>query len=143
MEVAEPKEVIQEGESPPRVRVLGSPLALTAGLSQQFRVSEYVKLMFQLTLAMAVAFQTPVAVLVLCWTGLIDPRRMGKHRKYAVLVAVLLGAFLTPADPLSMFALSVPLYALYELGLLIARVLPAERLAGTAGEGDVDDDEGL
>jgi len=140
VEVADPEEVIQDDGPPPRVRVLGSPLALTAGLSQQFRVSEYIKLMFQLTLAMAVAFQTPVAVLLLCWSGLIDPRKMGKHRKYALLVAVLLGAFLTPADPLSMIALAVPLYTLYELGLFIARVLPAERLVGPAGEGNVDDE---
>ncbi|MFI4917457.1 MAG: twin-arginine translocase subunit TatC [Phycisphaerales bacterium JB060] len=148
VEVANPKEVIQEGalEGPqerkarPRVRILGVPLALTPGLSQQFRVAEYVKLMFQLTLALAIAFQTPVVVLLLCWTGLIDPRAMGRHRKYAILVAVVLGAVLTPADPMSMIALAVPLYALYELGLLIARVLPAERLAGTAGEGDVDDE---
>lgn len=123
-----------------RVRVLGVPLALTPGLSQQFRVSEYIKLLFQLTLAMAIAFQTPVVVLLLSWTGLIDPRGMGKHRKYAVLVAAVLGALLTPADPISMIALAVPLYALYELGLLIARVLPAERLTRTAGEGNVDDE---
>lgn len=126
----------------PKLRILGTPLALTASLSQQFRVSEYIKLLFQLTLAMAIAFQTPVAVLLLCWTGLIDPRAMGKHRKYAILAAAVLGALLTPADPLSMIALAVPLYTLYEAGLLIARVLPAEKLARSAGEGDVDD-EGL
>lgn len=142
VEVANPEEVIQDDTRPPKVRILGSPLALTAGLSQQFRVSEYIKLMFQLTLAMAVAFQTPVVVLLLCWTGIIDPRQMGKHRKYAILAAAVLGAVLTPADPLSMFALAVPLYLLYEFGLLLARVLPAEKLAGTAGEGNVDD-EGL
>jgi sec-independent protein translocase protein TatC len=66
---------------------------------------------------------------------------MGKHRKYAILAAAVLGALLTPADPLSMFALAIPLYTLYELGLFIARVLPAEKLAGNAGEGDVDDEE--
>ncbi|MGD1915896.1 MAG: twin-arginine translocase subunit TatC [Phycisphaerales bacterium] len=138
--VPEASESDPQSTPPPTFRVLGAPLALTAGLSQQFRVSEYIKLLFQLTLAMAVAFQTPVAVLLLCWTGLIDPRRMGKHRKYAVVVAVLLGAFLTPADPISMIALAVPLFTLYELGLLLARVLPAERLVGKAGEGDVDDE---
>lgn len=126
--------------TPVPVRVLGVPLALTPGLSQQFRVSEYIKLLFQLTLAMAIAFQTPVVVLLLSWTGLIDPRGMGKHRKYAILMAAILGALLTPADPVSMFALAIPLYALYESGLFIARVLPAERLSRTAGEGDVDDE---
>lgn len=141
VEVADPEEVIQDQQRSPKVRILGSPLALTAGLSQQFRVAEYIKLLFQLTLAMAIAFQTPVVVLLLCWTGLIDPRAMGKHRKYAVLAAAVLGAILTPADPLSMFALAVPLYTLYELGLLIARVLPAERLVGNAGEGNVDDED--
>lgn len=140
IEVANPEGIVSDDARPPEVRILGSPLGLTAGLSQQFRVSEYIKLMFQLTLALAIAFQTPVVVLLLCWTGLIDPKAMGKHRKYAILMAAVLGAVLTPADPLSMIALAVPLYALYELGLLIARVLPAERLAGTAGEGNVDDE---
>lgn len=142
VDVADPRQVIQDSAHPPRVRTLGVPLALTAGLSQQFRVAEYIKLLFQLTLAMAIAFQTPVVVLLLCWTGIIDPRDMGKHRKYAVLASAVLGALLTPADPLSMFALAIPLYTLYELGLFIARVLPADKLARTAGEGNVDD-EGL
>lgn len=140
VEGADPEAAVQDPQ-PPKVRILGSPLALTAGLSQQFRVAEYIKLLFQLTLAMAIAFQTPVVVLLLCWTGLIDPKAMGKHRKYAVLIATVLGAILTPIDPISMLALAVPLYTLYELGLLIARLLPADKLARSAGEGNVDDED--
>ncbi|MEO1007626.1 MAG: twin-arginine translocase subunit TatC [Planctomycetota bacterium] len=124
----------------PAVRVLGVPLGETAGLSQQYRMTEYVRLMFQLAMALSVGFQTPVVVLLLGWAGLIVPEEMGRYRRYAVLAAVVVGAVLTPADPVSMVVLAAPLYLLYEFGLLLCRVLPAERVAGARREGDVDDE---
>jgi len=122
--------------APPPVRVLGVPLSLVSGLSQQFRVAEYIKLMFQLTLGLSVAFQTPVVVLLLGWAGLIEPATMGRFRRHAMLASLLLGAILTPADPISMLVLALPLYLLYELGLLLCRLLPAHRVARGLGRGD-------
>jgi sec-independent protein translocase protein TatC len=100
------------------------------GIVQQYRISEYIKTLLNLALGFGLAFQTPVVVIMLGWVGIIDPRKMGKYRKHAIGVCVLLGAFLTPADPVSMVLMAAPLYFLYELGLFTLRVLPAEKIIG-------------
>jgi len=106
------------------------PLSGSQGIVQQYKISEYIRTVLNLGLAFAIAFQTPVVVVMLGWVGIIDPRAMGKYRRYAIGVCAISGALLTPADPLSMLLLAVPLYALYELGLFILRVLPLSRVIG-------------
>jgi sec-independent protein translocase protein TatC len=117
-----------------QVEIMQIPLAKAAGIVQQYRISEYVRLIMHLALAFAIAFQTPIVVLLLTWAGIIDPSKLGKYRKHAVMGSAILAAVLTPADPISMAVLAVPLYGLYELGLVLARWLPAERVAGAARE---------
>lgn len=107
------------------VRTLGAPLVSTGGVVPQLRVSEYVSTVLNLALAFSVAFQTPVVVLVLGWTRIVQASLLRKYWKWAVMVAVVLGAVLTPtADPLTMTLLTVPLYGLYELGLFMLWIFP-------------------
>ena len=105
-------------------------LTSARGIVQQYKISEYIRTVLNMGLAFAIAFQTPVVVVMLGWVGIIDPRAMGKYRRYAIGVCAVAGALLTPADPLSMLLLALPLYGLYELGLLILRVLPLSRVMG-------------
>jgi len=112
----------------PLVRTI--PLSGAQGIVQQYKISEYIRTVLNLGLAFAIAFQTPVVVVMLGWVGLIDPKTMGKYRRYAISICAVAGALLTPADPLSMILLAMPLYALYELGLFILRVLPLSRVIG-------------
>lgn len=116
-----------EGDKP-LIRVV--TLTSNIGIAQQYRISEYIKTILNLGLAFGIAFQTPVVVIMLGWVGLIDPLKMRKYRRYAIAISVVLGAFLTPADPVSMLLLATPLYLLYELGLFILRVLPVEKVLG-------------
>jgi sec-independent protein translocase protein TatC len=109
--------------------VLTIPMVGTGPVMQQFRVSEYVGMLLGFALAFAVAFQMPVVVLLLGWAGIIQPAVLAKYRKHAIMICAILGSVLTPADPISMFLLAVPLYALYELGLLMLRLLPAHRVS--------------
>lgn len=113
--------------------ILSSPLVGTGPVMQQYRVSEYVGMILSFALAFAVAFQMPVVVLLLGWAGIIQPTVLVQYRRYAIMVCAVLGAVLTPADPLSMLLLAGPLYALYELGLAMLRMLPAERVAAGFG----------
>ena len=64
------------------------------------------------------------------WVGIIEPTNLLKYRRHVVMVCLVLGAVLTPADPLSMLLLAVPLYVLFEFGVVLHRVLPAERVSG-------------
>lgn len=115
----------------------------SAGLiSQQYRVSEYVNLVFLLALVLALAFQTPVVIMLLSWSGLVDHRFLASRRKHVVLMTVVIAAVITPTgDPVSLALLAVPLYVLFELGLLLARAVPPRRVAagllsGKATDGD-------
>lgn len=100
------------------------------GIIQQYRISEYIKAVLNMGLAFGIAFQTPVVVVMLGWVGILDPYAMGRFRKHAIAICCILGAFLTPADPLSMILLATPLYALYELGLFILKVMPISKVIG-------------
>lgn len=116
-------------EGNPLIRVI--TLTSNIGIAQQYRISEYIKTILNMGLAFGIAFQTPVVVVMLGWVGIINPDMMKRYRKHAIGVSAILGAVLTPADPLSMILLAGPLYLLYELGLLILHVLPIERVLGT------------
>lgn len=112
--------------------ILGTDLVKGAGISQNYRVNEYIQLFLTLALAFAVAFQLPVVVLLLGWAGIIDRPWLAKYRRHALLGCAILSALLTPGDPTSLIMLWLPLYGLYELGGLLLKYFPARRVAGNA-----------
>ena len=98
-------------------------MAVTTGklVSPLPDLPKQVKFAAAMGLGVVIAFHLPLVMLVIGWTGLIDPDLVAKQRKYAVFGSFALGALLTPADLMSMFILAVPLYALFELGLALMR----------------------
>lgn len=83
----------------------------------------YIGFVLWLGVAFAFSFQLPLVMLMLAWTGLVDRRAMAGARKYAALGCALTAAVLTPPDPMSQLALALPMYLLYEGGLLAARLV--------------------
>lgn len=127
------------GEGGPPV-IHGTPLTASIAVSQQYRLGEYTSLVLVLGLSLVVAFQAPVVVLLLGWVGLVTVPMLRQYRRHAIFLCGVLGAVLTPSgDPVSMLALAVPLWALYELGALLLWLLPAHRVAGPP-EDDADGD---
>ena len=98
-------------------------MAVTTGklVSPLPDLPKQVKFAAAMGLGVVIAFHLPVIMLVIGWTGLVDPDLVAKQRKYAVFGSFALGALLTPADLMSMFILAMPLYGLFELGLLMMR----------------------
>ena len=80
-------------------------------------------------LASLFAFQLPLAVLLLSWIGIVKVETLRKRRNWALLVCAIVAALTTPADVFSMLIMLIPLYMLYELGILLATWLPASRMA--------------
>jgi sec-independent protein translocase protein TatC len=110
--------------------VVGTPMGVTAGIAQQYRIGEYTGLVFFLAIAFALGFQTPIVVLLLGWLGIVERRFLTRNRKYAVFISAAAAAVLTPTpDPISMTVLAIPLYLLFELGLILLKVLPPARVA--------------
>lgn len=91
-------------------------------LSPMPEVGQYIRFAAFTALGIVVAFQLPVVMLVVGRTGLVDPAVVSKGRKYAFFVCFAAGALLTPADLMSMFVLAIPLYGLFELGLVLMRL---------------------
>jgi sec-independent protein translocase protein TatC len=90
-------------------------------------------------LAFGLAFQLPIILVALALAGIVTPSQLAAWRKYAILVAFIVGAILTPPDATSQIMLSVPLCFLYEISIWAARVMvrkpaPSTSLAPVTGE---------
>jgi len=86
-------------------------------------INEYLGFVLGLSFAFGIAFEVPIATLMLAWTGLVSVRSLSKARAYVFLGAFVVGMFLTPPDFVSQTLLAVPIYLLYESGIVLCRLL--------------------
>jgi len=91
------------------------------------RVSEYLGLIMTLIFAFGLVFQLPVALTLLARVGLTSAAGLKAKRKYAVVIAFLAAAVLTPPDPISQIGLAVPTILLYEISILAVRFVERRR----------------
>ena len=93
-------------------------------------MTEYVSFVMMVVLVFGLAFETPIATVLLVLTGLTTTEKLGKARPYVFLGAFIIGMLLTPPDVISQTMLAVPVYLLYELGIFMSRLVskkePAE-----------------
>lgn len=121
-----------EGRTPV---IYGLTPTKASGVVQMPRVREYLDQVIMLGIMFALAYQAPVVVLLLGWVGIVNVPMLRKNRRIAIFVITALSAVITPPDPLSMMLLAVPLYILYEFGVLLLRLFPSPRAMAGAGEG--------
>lgn len=93
--------------------------AQTAGLSTEWRLSGYVGFIVNLALACVIGFQSPVITLLVLRLGVATRGQIAQFRKHIWFTAFVLGAFLSPPDPLSLFLVAMPVVILFELAMLI------------------------
>ena len=98
-------------------------------VAQVFRLSEYINLVLMLMLAIALAFQMPLVIVLLGWMGLASADWLRSKRRYALMVCGVVAVVITPPDALSALIMLVPLYGLYELGILLLVIAPASAVA--------------
>ena len=84
-------------------------------------ISSYLDFVLKLFFAFGLAFEIPIATLLLCWTGATTPKKLKEKRPYIVVAAFVVGMLLTPPDIISQTLLAVPMLLLFELGLLFSR----------------------
>lgn len=90
------------------------------GVAVMTDIGEYLGFVLAMFLAFGVTFEVPVFVVVLVRTGIVPIAKMKAIRHYVLVGAFVIGAIFTPPDVISQFLLAVPLYLLYELGILLA-----------------------
>jgi len=86
-------------------------------------ISEYLDFVMVMFLAFGMAFEVPVATVLLVWSGFTTPARLATKRGYVLLAAFVIGMFLTPPDIISQTLLALPVYALYEIGIIMSRIM--------------------
>ncbi len=93
--------------------------------------NEYFSLATQIILAFGIMFELPVLMVFLATIGLVGPSAFAKNRPFALVVAAVLAAMLTPPDVVSMLMLMAPIVLLYEVGIMISRVVWKKRVNNT------------
>jgi sec-independent protein translocase protein TatC len=91
-------------------------------------LERFMSLLTRLLLLNGVLFELPVIVYAVIWLGAIERKTLTQYRRYSILVIVIISAIITPTgDPANLAFTAVPMYLLYELGLLLALVAPRKR----------------
>ena len=99
-------------------------------------IASYLDFVLALFLAFGIAFEIPVAIILLCWTGATTPEALKQKRPYIVVGAFVVGMMLTPPDIISQTLLAVPMCILFEFGLFFSRFYVREK-----DEDDMEQDE--
>lgn len=90
-------------------------------IKQTFGIHQYFTFLFQVTLPFGFVFQLPLLAMFLTRLGILTPRFLGRIRKYAYFVLLIIAGLITPPDVVSQLIVMVPLVALYELSIFVSR----------------------
>ena len=83
---------------------------------------KYNTVILTLFFAFGMAFEVPVATIILVWMGVTTPEKMAEKRPYIIVGAFLLGMLLTPPDVISQTLLALPMWVLFEAGLIFSKM---------------------
>ena len=96
------------------------------GVTMMTDISAYLDFIVTIFFAFGLAFEVPIATVILVWSGLATREKLASWRPYVFLGAFIMGMLLTPPDAISQTLLAVPVYLLYEIGLFLLRFLDLE-----------------
>jgi sec-independent protein translocase protein TatC len=105
-----------------------------AGVEVMTDISRYLDFVILIFLAFGLSFQVPIVTVVLVSLGAITPQDLAAKRPYVIVGAFVIGAFLTPPDVISQTLLAVPIWILFEIGLVVARIMVSKKRARDTAE---------
>lgn len=97
------------------------------GVEVQTDISLFLDFITTIVFSFGIAFEVPIATVLIVWAGLTTPKKLGKVRPYVFLGAFILGMMITPPDIISQTLLAIPIYILYELGILLAKIFSIKK----------------
>ncbi len=84
-------------------------------------INNYLDFVMALFMAFGISFEVPVAIVLLCWSGVVTPEDLKRKRPYILVGAFVVGMLLTPPDVFSQTLLAIPMYLLFEIGVFFSR----------------------
>ncbi len=104
------------------------------GVAMMTDIAHYFDFVLTLFFAFGLAFEVPIATIVLVLAGITTPQRLATKRPYVIVAAFVIGMLLTPPDIISQTLLALPMWLLFEIGLLLSRVLLRKRHSQAADQ---------
>lgn len=95
--------------------------------ADQWRAADYIGTVCKLLLGMGLGFELPVVILALVKLGLLDYETMKKFRPYFIVINMVVSAFIMPPDGITMFLMALPMQLLFEISLIVARIIERKR----------------
>ena len=97
------------------------------GVAVMTDIRSYLDFVLKLFFAFGLSFEIPIAVVILSWVGVVNPDELGKKRPYVFILCFILGMLLTPPDIISQILLAVPMWLLFEVGILFGRLVSSKK----------------
>ncbi len=112
-----------------------------AGVEMATDIARYLDFVLKMFFAFGVAFEVPIATILVIAAGMTTPEKLAKKRPYIIVAAFTLGMLLTPPDIISQVMLALPMWVLFEAGILFAKIMLKKRLEARAREeAELDED---
>lgn len=96
--------------------------AAPTGVAVMTDITKYLDFVLTMFFAFGICFEVPIFTIVLVWTGLVTPADLADKRPYVIVAAFIIGMLLTPPDAISQTLLAIPMWMLFEIGLLFSRL---------------------
>lgn len=110
------------------------------GVNAMPDIAAYLDFVLTLFFAFGLAFEIPIATIILVWMGMVTPEQLTKKRPYVIVGAFVIGMFLTPPDIISQTLLAIPMWVLFEMGIFFSRFFVRTEEEIQAAQGSADDD---
>lgn len=91
-------------------------------------ISSYLNFVLKIFFAFGLAFEIPVAVVLMCWTGITTPDALRAKRPYVIVGVFVVGMLLTPPDVISQTLLAIPMWILYEFGIVVGSIYSLKKI---------------
>jgi sec-independent protein translocase protein TatC len=104
------------------------------GVSMAPDITQYLEFVLTLFFAFGLAFEVPIATIILVWMGLTTPDKLAEKRPYIIVGAFCIGMLLTPPDVISQTLLALPMWVLFEIGVVFSRVIVRDKAKREAAE---------